>query len=57
MSIYEQERRRQIESEIRWLKIKLKTVTKAKYRDTLIRQLKESEYNLAIGIFDSKHKK
>ena len=54
MGIYEQERIRQLQSEIKWLKIKLKTVTKPKYRETLNRQLKEHEYNLALGLFDKK---
>lgn len=48
----EEERRRQIEREIQWLKDKLKTVKKEKHRKDLERQIKEREYNLSLGIFN-----
>lgn len=47
-----EQRQRQLQVEIDWIKNKLKTVTKQKHRKDLERQLKEREYNLHLGIFD-----
>lgn len=49
-----QDRIKQIETEIEWLKEKLKTVKKQKHRKDLERQIKEREYDLSIGIFNPK---
>ena len=49
---YEQERKKQIQHEINWIKNKLETVTKPKHRNDLERQIKEREYELHLGIFN-----
>jgi len=51
MSKITDERKRQIEHEIEWLKNKLLTVKKEKHRKDLQRQIKEREYELSLGIF------
>lgn len=45
---------RQLQAEIRWLKEKLKTAKKGRHRKDLIRQIKETEYNLHLGDFSKK---
>ena len=49
-----EERKRQIAHEIQWLKDKLKTIPKKKqkYRKQIEYQIKESELNLSLGIFE-----
>jgi hypothetical protein len=49
---YEEQRKRQIRVEIDWLKNKLKTISKPKHRKDIERQIKESEYNLYLGVFN-----
>ncbi len=49
---YEEQRKRQIQSEINWIKNKLKTVSKPKHRKDLQRQIKEREYDLHLGGFN-----
>lgn len=51
---YTEERKRQIANEIQWLKDKLKTIPskKQKYRKNIEYQIKESELNLSLGIFE-----
>ena len=48
---YTEERKRQIQYEIDWLKEKLKSVKKEKHKKDLERQVKEREYNLSLGIW------
>ncbi len=48
---YEQERKKQIQHEIDWIKNKLKSVKKQKHIKDLERQIKEREYELHLGIF------
>ena len=45
------ERKRQLESEIEWLKNKLKTVKKEKHRRELQHQITEREYNIKLGLW------
>jgi hypothetical protein len=53
---YSDERKQQIIVEIQWLKNKLLTVKKERYRRDLERQIKEREYNLALGIFNNNNR-
>ncbi len=48
---YESQRKHQIESEIEWLKNKIKSTVKGKHIKDLERQIKEREYNLHLGIY------
>jgi len=49
-----QQRKQQIEIEIQWLKDKLNTIPekKQKHRKDLLRQIKERELDLSLGIFE-----
>ena len=48
---YEQERKKQLQHEIDWIKNKLLSVKKPKHKKDLERQIKEREYELHLGIF------
>jgi hypothetical protein len=48
---YEEQRKNQIRVEINWLEDKLKSTSKPKHRKDLERQIKESKYNLDLGVF------
>lgn len=48
---YTEERKKQIQHEIDWIKNKLESVKKQKHRKDLERQIKEREYELHLGIF------
>ena len=48
---YENERKKQIQCEIEWIKNKLQTNLKPKHRKTLEHQIKKKEYDLDLGIF------
>lgn len=48
---YEEERKRQLRHEIKWLENEIKTVKKEKHKRDLQRQIKEREYELHLGIF------
>lgn len=49
-----EQRKRQIEIEIQWLKDKLDTIPekRQKHRKDILRQIKERELDLALGIFE-----
>lgn len=49
-----QQRKKQIEIEIKWLKDKLDTIPekKQKHRKDILRQIKERELDLSLGIFE-----
>lgn len=44
-----EQRKINLRNEIRWLQEKLKTVSKTKHRNDLLRQIKEREYEIELG--------
>jgi len=48
---YEEQRKKQIQIEIDWIKDKLKHFMSEKQRKTYLRQIRKKEYELYLGIF------
>ena len=48
---YEEQRKRQIQIEIDWIKAKLKNKISDKQRKEYLHQIKKKEYDLALGVF------
>lgn len=51
---YEAQRKCQLMSEIAWLKEAIKKAKKPRHIKELEHQLKQTEYNLYLGVFDKK---
>jgi hypothetical protein len=47
----EEQRKRQIQIEIDWIKAKLKNKMSDKQRKEYLHQIKKKEYDLALGVF------